>query len=848
MARLGLLDHPSDPALDRLTKLTARLLRAPVALVTLVTADRQYLKGMYGLDAPLAVSRETPISHSFCQHVVASGAPLVVANAPEHPLVCDNPAIREMGLIAYLGLPLRTSDGTILGALCAIDHSPREWDEDDLAMLTDLRDTAETEIALRQEVVERSRFTQYQIAQRSTFDQIAAGGPRDVLLGTLACGIEGQIAGARCAIMLLDDSRLHLTTAAAPSLPPSYCRVIDGTRIGPRAGSCGTAAFLGKPVVVADIAIDPLWVPWRDLTIGHGLRACWSIPIFDSAGRTLGTFAIYHGEPCQPTEAEFDLVLGAANVVAVAVERWRTIDALRSSEARLRRSEANLAAVFEHTSDAIWSVDADLQVVTVNRRAVAKLREMSGTFITLNRVFDEGMPDSQRVFWRGLYRRALSGERFSIEQPYMADGAQRWCEISLNPIYDDDVIGGISVFSRDLTERKRAEAARLAMERSWQETQRLESLGVLAGGIAHDFNNLLATILGNTELAMLDVDEQVSLRESLEQVSLAARRAAEMTQQILAYAGKGRVTVEEISINAMVREMAALLRGTKLRQTPISYCLSDDLPTVAGDPAQLRQVVMNLLVNAAEAVGDGQGDIRVATDVRVIDADTSRGFEPPPPPGRYICLEVRDSGSGMSRPTLGRIFEPFFTTKFTGRGLGLAAVQGIVRGHHGAMHVESALGEGTTFSVLLPDVSQSVGHEASAAGERSRPLPLGEASGLVLVADDEPAVLQFTARLLRRLGYEPLVAASHAEALALLQSRHGEVRCVLLDWTMPGVSGEESFRRLRAQDAQTPIVVMSGYSERAVADAIMVPAPTGFLHKPFTAEALQRAIAQAVGA
>jgi PAS domain S-box-containing protein len=699
LAELGLFEHPDHPAFDRLAALTARLLRAPVALISLVGDTSQHLSGAVGLDEPWASLRETPLSHSFCQYVVSSGQPLVVANAPEHPLVCGNPAIVDLHVIAYAGVPLRSSDGQIVGSLCAIDTSPRAWGEDDIAMLRDLALTAETELSLRREVRLRARAGLFQDVQRSTFEQIVAGVPLNALLSTLAQGIEGQIDGGRCAVMLLVGR--HLRTAAAPSLPPAYSAVIDNAEIGPKAGSCGTAAYLGQPVVVTDIASDPLWEDWRDLALGYGLRACWSVPVFDSAGATLGTFALYHDVIRRPSPGELDLVQGAANIVAVAVDRWRTIDALRASEARLRQSEANLAAVFDHTEEAIWSLDSACRVVTLNPQAAATLGEFLGCEIVVGTVLGDVMGAEQYAFWHALYLRAMSGEKVAIEYPYAHAGAERWAEVVLNPLRIEGLVCGVSVFSSDLTSRKRAEAEQLELERAWQEAQRLESLGVLAGGIAHDFNNLLVTILGNTELAMQDLADPELARESLEQVELAARRAAEMTSQILAYAGKGRFMLAPIDLNSLVSETVGLLRGALLQPVTIRCALAAGLPPLSGDASQLRQVVMNLIINAAEAIGDGPGEIQIVTSVLDLDGwDDS--LSPPPAPGRYICLVVRDGGPGMDASTLERIFEPFFTTKFVGRGLGLAAVQGIVRGHAGALRVESAPGAGTQFSVVLP--------------------------------------------------------------------------------------------------------------------------------------------------
>ncbi|NTV64776.1 MAG: GAF domain-containing protein, partial [Oscillochloris sp.] len=461
----GIIHHPSDVAFDRLAKLAARLLDVPIALVTLVAGDQLYLPGIYGLGEPWLSQRAVPLEQALCRHVVTACEPVAFENLVMAPL--DEHALLSMiGAHAYIGVPLRRSNGKGLGTICVFDQRTRRWNTDDISALIDLAAITETEIAMRHAMVNQTRLSQYQIAQRSAFEQIAVGKPLSESLSTLALGIEGQIASVTCAIMLLDEAQSYLHTVAAPSLHPTYSRTIDGIRIGPQAGPCGLAAFSGKPVITTAIANDPIWQSWHDLALSYNLHTCWAIPVRASNGQTLGVFAIYDQAVHHPSEAEFDLVLGTANVVAVAIERWRMIDALRSSEARLRRSEADLAAVFEHTNDAIWSVDADLRVVTINGRAVSKLRVMTGAIVRQGTIFDQGMPNTQRVFWRGLYHRALGGERFSVEQPYTDGGVQRWCEISLNPIHMDGGISGISIFSRDLTERKRAEAERLAMERS----------------------------------------------------------------------------------------------------------------------------------------------------------------------------------------------------------------------------------------------------------------------------------------------------------------------------------------------------------------------------------------------
>jgi signal transduction histidine kinase len=258
--------------------------------------------------------------------------------------------------------------------------------------------------------------------------------------------------------------------------------------------------------------------------------------------------------------------------------------------------------------------------------------------------------------------------------------------------------------ARDISRHKQAEAERKAVERKLQESQKLESLGLLAGGIVHDFNNLLGSIMGNAGLALLELEPESPARESVEQIELAAHHAADLIRQLLAYAGKGRQIIQPINLNTLITEMVQLLQPTISPQIDFHYQLAEDLPPIEGDATQLRQVMMNLIVNAADAIGTQPGTIKLSSAVQLIDRiepDTA-GFGTPLAPGQYIVLQVIDSGCGMDGITSAKIFEPFFTTKLSGRGLGLAAVLGIIRDHRGLLKVESEVGIGTTFTIMLP--------------------------------------------------------------------------------------------------------------------------------------------------
>jgi PAS domain S-box-containing protein len=385
---------------------------------------------------------------------------------------------------------------------------------------------------------------------------------------------------------------------------------------------------------------------------------------------------------------------------------------------------------------------------------------------------------------------------------------------------------------RLLEERRRS-------EEQLRNAQKLESLGVLAGGIAHDFNNLLVGVLGNAGMAMLELPEDSPARQAIRDIEISAQRAAELTRQMLAYSGRGRVHVEPIDLSQVVEEMSQLLRRVIAKQAQLSLRLRRGLPAVVADITQIRQIVMNLITNASDALGDQPGTITLETSL--VDATpamlASTYLNEALPAGPYICLEVSDTGAGMTRETSTRIFEPFFTTKFTGRGLGLAAVLGIVRGHKGAIDVQSEPGAGTTFRVLLPASARPA--EAATPATHA---PLGHGSGLVMLVDDEESVRGLARRVLERGGYSVLEAESGEEALARLETQAGQVRAIVLDLTMPGMSGEATLQEMRRRRISVPVIVSSGYVPEEEGTLAGVP----FLAKPYKPAELIKAVRTAI--
>ena len=403
--------------------------------------------------------------------------------------------------------------------------------------------------------------------------------------------------------------------------------------------------------------------------------------------------------------------------------------------------------------------------------------------------------------------------------------------------------GGRIVIVHDIHALKLAEGERRQVEQHLQQVQKLESLGVLAGGIAHDFNNLLVGMLGHAGLALSEIPHGSPLRDRIQQIETCALRAAELTNQMLAYSGKGRFVVEPTDLTVVVQEMSNLLETAISKGAKLDLHLAGSVPAMLADRTQLRQVVMNLITNASDAIGAGVGTITVTTGTMaatreyLAQAYTSGASEA----GEYVFLEVRDTGCGMDAETQQRIFDPFFTTKFSGRGLGLAAVLGIVRGHRGIVRIQSAPGQGTTFRILFP----------ASGGVVTRPAAKPEDVGArkharVLVVDDEPSVRLIAREALSRAGFTVLLAEDGHDAVARVKDDDRAIDAVLMDMTMPGMNGVDAMRAMRQLVPGLPVVLTSGYSEQDAQERCGDDTFTGFIQKPFAPSALVAKINDAV--
>ena len=538
-------------------------------------------------------------------------------------------------------------------------------------------------------------------------------------------------------------------------------------------------------------------------------------------------YASYNGCP----------IIGADGKLNFGFITIREITAQRKAEMALRESEEAYRALADNSPDNIDRIDKEYRHLYINRAAATMIGLLPEAIIgRTNR--EMGVPEPFVGMWEERVRKVFeTGQPLEVEDSFPTARGLRYYETRcVAERAQDGTVMSVLAVSRDTTERKET-------ERRLREGQKLESLGLLAGGVAHDFNNLLVGVIGNASLAqeMLPPDHPVA--DLLAAVLKTGEQAAHLTRQMLAYSGKGKFLVEPLNLSALIPDMCGLVRPSISKKIELRLDLEEDLPGVEADRGQLQQVFMNLAINAAEAIGS-EGLITVGTGVQDVDEPYLR-LHPELAAlasGRYVCLDVRDTGCGMDEATKAKIFDPFFSTKFTGRGLGLAAVSGILRGHKSGITVSSAPGKGSCFTVLFPAITratgkgQVVGREASLQG-----------TGTVLVVDDEQVVRELARRALERHGYTVLMADGGASAIDVFKRHPGEISLVVLDLSMPNMSGEEVLPELRKIRPEVKVVVSSGYSESEAMPLFEGQRVSGFVQKPYTSKAIAEKVKDCLG-
>ncbi|MBM4778725.1 MAG: PAS domain-containing protein [Archangiaceae bacterium] len=511
----------------------------------------------------------------------------------------------------------------------------------------------------------------------------------------------------------------------------------------------------------------------------------------------------------------------------------------------LARQELTMNTVLEKVNNGVWVVDADWKTTFVNPAMASMLGRSPQQLLGMRP--DELVRRSEVDDVATRMRDRERGDSINASETVFLkpDGAEVFTIHSATPLLDADrkFAGSVAVVM-DITDQKRREQELRRADERLREAQKLESLGVLAGGIAHDFNNLLTGILGNTGSLRDELRRAPEAVESVALIEKAATRAAELCRQMLAFSGRGHFVVKLIDLSAHIASSIELARASVDKRHVLNLELAPDLPHVKADTSQLSQVLLSLILNASEAIGPKPGVVRIATSV--VDADArylqSTYLAPDLPAGRYVCLDVTDDGEGMTPEVQTRLFEPYFSTRATGRGLGLPAALGVLRGHRGAVKVTSTPGKGSTVRVLLPAI------EARTSSSTAMPAVAASAGAgrVVLVVDDEPLVRSTLRRLLVRDGYSVVEAGDGQHALDLLaQMERPDV--VLLDLSMPKLDGAATFRELQKLDASLPVVLMSGYSEQDAVQHFLGEDLAGFVQQPFSNAEVLRCLSQALG-
>ena len=542
-------------------------------------------------------------------------------------------------------------------------------------------------------------------------------------------------------------------------------------------------------------------------------------------------------------ERTAELNQAVADLEEEIAERQRAEHELRVSEERWR----NLSELSSDMSYAICVEPDGSQTLEWITQAVSRISGYSTDEITARDWHSLLHPeDADRM--APYLASANEGETREVEGRIIArDGGTRWLSVHVTGARSP-VDGKLRILGavRDVTEARMAEEEQRRLEAQLKEAQKLESLGILAGGIAHDFNNLLAVILGNETLAMSEAEKGSRLAKQLDRIRSAAKHAETLCTQMLTYSGRASISLSPLDLSDLVEEMRELLKASISKKCQLEIYLDPDGTMVEGDPSQLRQVIMNLVTNASESHRDRPGRVTIRTGLVSVAAEYLEGIFRPADfaEGSYVYLQVTDTGEGMKEEISGRIFEPYFSTKFEGRGLGLASVLGIVRGHGGAIKVETKPGGGTTFLVLLPPTARA----ALLAPSPSRPRDATTHRGTILVVDDEEWVLELAREFLERSDFDVVTADGGREALEILRVDGGKtIDAVVLDLTMPDMDGRETFLEIRALLPDLPVIVASGFGEEATAGRFPLDEIAAFVRKPYEPEDLVDAVHDSLG-
>ncbi|MGH9501210.1 MAG: ATP-binding protein [Terriglobales bacterium] len=652
--------------------------------------------------------------------------------------------------------------------------------------------------------------------------------------------MEQQFPGMLCSVLLLDSEGKTLRHGAAPSLPIAYCKAIDGVSIGAGAGSCGTAAYTGRPVVASNIDSDIHWKDYRQLASSHGLKACWSTPIFSRSEKVLGTFAVYYREAREPDPQHWRMVECATHLAGIAIERERSDAKLRAAETRYRTLVERLPAItyiaevgvlgpWHYVSPQIqsilgfspeeWKRDASIwvnqihpddrsQALTFDAQFIANGGSLSTEYRMLSR---EG-----KVLW------------FRDEAVTLDDGAGR-TPLMQGVLYN-------------ISEHKH-------LEDQLRQSQKMEAVGKLAGGVAHDFNNLLMIMQGHLERLQRHLNPDDLLYPDAHGIKEAVSRAGCLTHQLLAFSRKQVLQPNLLNMNTVAGEVGKMLEPLIGENIELSLELAPDLWQAKVDERQLEQAILNLTLNARDAMPHG-GKLTIATrndEISTPQMQARQGTDSTPVrPGKYVVLTVSDTGIGMDAETQSHVFEPFFTTKELGKGtgLGLASVYGVVQQSGGWVSFHSQLGHGSSFSIYLPEA----GGESAFPATQPSSVREAKVTETILVVEDEDEIRDMVRDYLERKGYTVVAANNGSEALEVALRYKGSIHLLLTDVVMPQLGGHELAQQIKGMRPRIKILFTSGYPEHAASPEKTAGPPAVILQKPYPLNELSTRIRQILDA
>jgi PAS domain S-box-containing protein len=653
---------------------------------------------------------------------------------------------------------------------------------------------------------------------------ISTGAALPTILNSLCVGMEAKYPDMLCSVLLLDDDGVTLRHCASPSLPAAYSLAIDGAQIGPTVGSCGTAAYLKRQIIVSDIAIDPLWIDYRRLALPHGLRACWSTPIASADGKVLGTFAVYYREPRSPEAHHLQMISQATHLAVLAIERDRARRELIAAEARYKSLVERLPAityVAELGPHGQWHyVSPQIESILgfTPEEWLSQPSQWLDHIHPLDRPIAleaESLFEASRKLFFAEYRMFGKDGRmlwFRDEAVLLEQSADR-----------EPLMQGVLY---DITDHKN-------LEEQLRHSQKMEAVGQLAGGIAHDFNNLLMLIQAhNSRLRERIPSGDAEAQQDAQQIEHAVIRAASLTRQLLAFSRKQVLRPTVLDLNIILTDVAKMLERLISKDIEMVISSGDSLGKIKADAVQMEQIILNLAVNARDALPEG-GKLTLATqNVEIGNAkDRTRSTIPP---GQYVMLSVTDTGVGMASSTQSHIFEPFFTTKEPGKGtgLGLSTVYGVVQQSGGWIWVDSALGLGTRFEIYFPRVDEIPSAAIVAPTPRQAAEPTA-CTETILLAEDQEGIRDMASEFLRRTGYQVLLAGDGCEALEIATNHAGPIQLLITDMSMPNMGGKELSVKLAALRPQMKVLFMSGHPDHASPGNHAAPEGAVVLQKPF---------------